>query len=92
MKISVQFDVPFVKGLERTCETGNGGFWDREICGFISYRDRQHGNKYPAEKHIPKCRLFNQWLDREDGRLQKCKACIKHCLAAKGEDDHEKSE
>ena len=23
---------------------------------------------------------------------KKCEACIKHCLAAKGEDDHEKSE
>lgn len=90
MKISVQFDVPFAKGLEYTCETGNGGFWDREICGFVSYRDRQHGKKYPAEKHVPKCSLFNEWLEK-DGSLQKCEACIKHCLEAKRECYDQKS-
>lgn len=76
MKIQVEYDVPYAKGEELTCYTGNGDFWGREICGFVSYRDRTHGNKAPVERHIPKCALFNEWLRKNGMAFMKCDKCL----------------
>ena len=77
MKIQVEYDVPCAKGEETTCYTGNGDFWGREICGFVSYRDRTHGNKAPVERRIPKCALFNEWLQKDGTTVMKCEMCLK---------------
>ena len=72
MKITVEHEVPYDKGKERTCLYA-GDFWGNEVCRYHTHRDRTHGRKAPVERKLPKCTLFDEWLP---GEYQKCEQCI----------------
>lgn len=61
-----------------------GDFWGKDVCRYHTHRDRTHGRKAPIERHLPKCTLFNKWLDKP---YQKCKECKQAC-----QKEREKSE
>ena len=79
MKIKVEHEVPYVKGFEDRCIYG-GDFWGNDVCPNYVYRDRTHGRQAPVERRIPKCKLFNVWL--ENNHYKKCDACIAACKEA----------
>ena len=54
----------------------DGDFWGNEMCKYHAYRDRTHGRKAPAERHIPKCTLFNVWL-KGDSKCEERKIACK---------------
>lgn len=72
VKISVEHEV---SPSPTECSYG-GDFWGKEVCRYHTYRDRTHGRKAPVERHLPKCTLFDCWLDKPH---QKCEACQKAC-------------
>ncbi|WP_140393121.1 hypothetical protein [Lachnoclostridium sp. An138] len=72
MKITVMHDVS--PDSER-CVYG-GDFWGKNVCGYHTHRDRTHGRKAPKEHAVPKCVLFDVWLDEE---YKKCTECKKAC-------------
>ena len=53
--------------------TYDGDLWGKDVCCYHAHRDRIHGKKLPRERNMPKCILFNCWLD---GEYQKCPQCI----------------
>ena len=61
-----------------TC-TYCGDFWGKDVCPYHTHRDRTHGKKSPVERNIPKCTLFNKWLDKS---YHKCEECKKACEEA----------
>ena len=56
--------------------TYGGDFWGKDVCRYHTHRDRTHGRKAPVERHIPKCILFDKWLDKP---YQKCEECKQAC-------------
>ena len=72
MKIIVEHDVPS-NPLE-CC--GDGDFWGKPVCKYHVKRDRAHGRKAPIERDVPKCTLFDCWLEKP---YLKCEACRKAC-------------
>ena len=72
MKIKVEHEVSPEK---ETC-TYDGDFWGKSICRYYTHRDRTHGRKAPIERHLPKCTLFDCWLEKD---YVKCEACKKAC-------------
>ena len=58
-----------------TCTYG-GDFWGKDVCRYHTHRNRTHGRKAPMERIVPKCTLFDTWLD---GPYKKCEACRKAC-------------
>lgn len=56
-----------------------GDFWGKDVCMYHTHRDRTHGRKAPKERNLPKCTLFNKWLD---GEYKKCKECKDECFYA----------
>lgn len=69
LKIMVEHEIS--PDLEK-CTYG-GDFWGKEVCHYHTHRDRTHGRKAPRESDVPKCTLFDCWLDAE---YQKCPQCI----------------
>lgn len=51
-----------------------GDFWGKDLCRYHTHRDRTHGRKAPKERNVPKCTLFDCWLDKE---YHKCPQCVK---------------
>lgn len=72
MKIKVEHEVSPEK---ETC-THDGDFWGKSVCRYHTHRDRTHGRKAPVERHLPKCTLFDCWLEED---YKKCEACKKAC-------------
>ena len=72
MKITVEHEIPYDKGLENRCEYA-GDFWGNQICKYHVRRNRTHGRKAPPEYRVPKCTLFDKWLD---GDCVKCSECL----------------
>lgn len=64
--------------------TYGGDFWGRDVCPYHTHRDRTHGRKAPAERQVPKCLLFNDWLDKS---YVKCDACKMACAEQKKQED-----
>ena len=54
--------------------TYGGDFWGKDVCRYHTHRDRTHGRKAPKEINVPKCTLFDCWLD---GEYVKCSQCIR---------------
>ena len=54
--------------------TYGGDFWGKDVCRYHTHRDRTHGRKAPKERNVPKCTLFNCWLE---GEYVKCSQCIR---------------
>lgn len=71
MKIMVEHEIPCDKGKELTCQY-SGDFWGNPVCRYHTHRNRTHGRKAPMERNVPKCALFDEWLDE----YQKCEKCI----------------
>ena len=61
------------------CDYG-GDFWGKDVCHYHTRRNRFHGRKAPAERNVPKCTLFNKWLDKP---YQKCEECKQACKKAR---------
>lgn len=61
-----------------TC-TYAGDFWGKDVCRYHTHRNRTHGRKAPMERDVPKCTLFDIWLDKP---YKKCEACRKACEEA----------
>lgn len=80
MKIKVEHKVSPEK---ETCAYA-GDFWGKEVCQYHTHRDRTHGRKAPMERQLPKCILFDCWLDET---YQKCEACRKACEEVNHESD-----
>lgn len=59
--------------------TYGGDFWGKDVCRYYTYRNRTHGRKAPMERNVPKCTLFDVWLDKP---YKKCEACRKACEEA----------
>ena len=78
MKIKVEHEVSPEK---ETC-THDGDFWGKSVCRYHTHRDRTHGRKAPVERHLPKCTLFDCWLERD---YVKCEACKNACNEAERE-------
>lgn len=78
MKISVTHEV----SPDATRCSYGGDFFGKDVCRYYACRNRTHGRKAPAERNIPKCILFNTWLDRP---FTKCSACIDACRATREE-------
>ena len=57
------------------------GFMEKSVCGYQKLRDR-HGPKGKIERKLPRCALFNVWLEVEPG-----KGCVRcaQCKIACGE-------
>ena len=68
------------KKLALTMETFGG----KSVCRYHTHKDRTHGRKAPIERHLPKCTLFDCWLEKD---YMKCEACKKACDKAEGEKD-----
>ena len=81
MKITVEHEIPYDKGLENRCEYA-GDFWGNQICKYHVNRNRTRGRKAPLEYKMPKCTLFDKWLD---GNYMKCPECLEAVRKAKGE-------
>lgn len=79
MKIKVEHVIPYDKDLEKTCMY-SGDFWGKPLCSYLVYRDRYHGRKQPMERRVPKCTLFNRWLERD---CMKCPECLEAVKKAK---------
>lgn len=45
-------------------------------CHYHVRRNRTHGRKAPMEFNLPKCLLFECWLDKP---FHKCEACKQAC-------------
>lgn len=78
IKISVEH---LVSPEPDSCTYG-GDFWGKDVCRYHTHRDRTHGRKAPTEWAVPKCTLFDTWLDRP---YKKCDECRKACKVAQGE-------
>lgn len=78
MKIKVEHEVSPEK---ETC-THDGDFWGKSVCRYHTHKDRTHGRKAPIERHLPKCTLFDCWLERD---YMKCEACKNACDKAERE-------
>lgn len=50
-----------------------GDFWGKDVCKYHTHRDRTHGRKAPKERNLPKCILFEKWLDGEYVKCEECK-------------------
>lgn len=74
MKITVEHEVA---DDPVRCVTHDGTtFEGSSICGYHGFRDQTHGPRRPVDRHKPKCKLFNCWLDQP---YQKCRACVEAC-------------
>lgn len=58
-----------------SCAYG-GDFFGKDVCRYHVFRNRTHGKKAPGERNLPKCTLFDAWLD---GPYRKCQACRTAC-------------
>ena len=47
-----------------------------QLCRYYKVRNRTHGYIAPTEWDVPKCDLFNLWLDKP---LTKCTVCRALC-------------
>lgn len=79
MKILVEHEVPYEKGMERKC-LYPGDYWGNDVCRYHTHRDRTHGRKAPVERRMPKCTLFDEWLP---GEYQKCEKCLEATRSGK---------
>lgn len=72
-----------------TCTYG-GDFWGKDVCRYHVCRNRTHGRKEPTERNVPKCTLFDTWLDSPYKKCDKCrKACEEAWNKRVGEDGAE---
>lgn len=83
--ITVEHKVAFNKDWPTACyaEEDIEGYYTS--CSYLAYRDRTHGSKAPVERHLPKCALFNEWLEKGFKGPMKCDACLKACGLKKEE-------
>lgn len=75
MKITVEHEV---SPESASCSYG-GDFFGKDVCQYYACRNRTHGRKAPIERNVPKCTLFNTWLERP---FAKCTACVTACQGA----------
>ncbi|WP_143469294.1 hypothetical protein [Lachnoclostridium sp. An14] len=85
IKISVEH---LVSPEPDSCTYG-GDFWGKDVCRYHVHRNRTHGRKAPMERAVPKCTLFDTWLDRP---YKKCEACRKACREAQAKRTGEENE
>ncbi len=82
LTVFVPRQIPWMRGREHTCRaTDEGNGWYTE-CEYLTYRDRTHGSKRPVERKLPKCTLFDKWLEQSGVERLKCAECLNACLAA----------
>lgn len=74
MKISVMHEVA---NNPKYCWDGDSGGWNTQ-CKYVKYRDRHGKRGTPIQRKIPKCTLFDAWLDSVIANgYKKCDACLK---------------
>ena len=77
--ITVKHEVAFDELYKTTCYADSDvGGW-HTMCHYLAYRDRTHGRKAPVERHLPKCTLFDKWLETKGLYPSKCEECLKAC-------------
>ena len=64
---------------ENYCTYG-GDFWGKDVCSYHRHRDRTHGSKAPKERSLPKCTLFNEWLEKDYVKCESCRNACKEAL------------
>lgn len=79
MKIQVEHEVPYDKGLESKCYYA-GGFDGNEVCKYHKFRKQTHGPRKPTEYHKPRCTLFEEWLPGSYDKCDKCMCLIRESL------------
>lgn len=85
--IKVEHTVALDESRPLTCraECESGGWYT--LCQYLVRRDRTHGRKAPVERGLPKCSLFNEWLNQPEFYPMKCDACLIACGLKKGEQE-----
>ncbi len=81
MIIKIEHRVPYDEGNELRCVYNDGECYGRTTCLYHTFRDRYFGSKAAVEYKVPKCKLFDAWLDAP---YQKCGACLRKCIEAGG--------
>ena len=61
-----------------TFDSPDDGFGERSVCAYQAYRDR-HGKDGRIERHLPRCTLFGEWLNKPGLDCLRCAACKKAC-------------
>lgn len=56
------------------------GFMEYSVCSYLKMRDR-HGKKGRIDRGLPRCALFNEWLEKDGYKHFRCDACKKACGA-----------
>lgn len=56
------------------------GFMEYSLCSYLKNRDR-HGKKGRIDRGLPRCTLFNEWLEKDGYKHRRCNACKKACGA-----------
>jgi hypothetical protein len=55
------------------------GFGEKSVCRYLCTRDRTHGRYAPVEKRVPKCTLFDSWLEKPGVYCVRCIECKRAC-------------
>lgn len=75
MKIWVEHEIP---EDEKYCmEFGKGGW--RTLCRYLKSRDRHGKRGTPIQRNLPRCTLFNEWLEKDMHVEIKCEQCKQAC-------------
>ena len=61
-----------------TFSSPDDGFMEKSVCAYQVYRDR-HGAGGKIERHLPRCKLFNEWLKKPGLDCLRCDACKAAC-------------
>jgi len=62
-----------------THDSPDDGFMERSVCSYQVLRDR-HGPHRKIERKLPRCALFNVWLEVEPGKgCVRCNQCKVAC-------------
>lgn len=61
-----------------TFSSPDDGFMEMSVCRYLTHRDR-NGRGGKIERALPRCKLFNEWLDRPGFDCLRCDACKRAC-------------
>ena len=62
------------------------GFCEHSLCAYMKHRDR-HGKKGRIDRGLPRCTLFNAWLEKEGWKHKRCSECKVACGAVIDKED-----
>ncbi len=54
------------------------GFGERSLCSYCKIREK-HGKRGTPIRHLPRCTLFDEWLEKEGFSTLRCEACKIAC-------------